>query len=66
MDWAEKKASDLVSQFRAAFRDDATGWADSLVNAIAGELRGVAAETHGDVMKVLDRAVSEISMQRRR
>jgi hypothetical protein len=39
MDWAQKRATDMVGQFRTMFREDAAALADGLVNVIAGELR---------------------------
>lgn len=66
MDWAQKKAAELVSQFQPMFRDDAGGMAAGLINAIAGELRATAAEVHGDAMNIVNQAATELSMQRRR
>lgn len=41
MDWAEKRAREIVAIYRPLFKDDAAANADGLVNVIAGELRGV-------------------------
>ena len=40
MDWAEKKAREIVGAYRPFFRDDAPAAADGLMNLVAGELRG--------------------------
>jgi hypothetical protein len=40
VDWAEKKAREIVGAYRPFFRGDAPTAAEGLINLVAGELRG--------------------------